>query len=94
MAVAVMGKMIRLDKFLVEMDRGSRSQIKEAAKKGRILVNGKAKKRLTSRLTQIRIRLHSTVRRWHIVSLNIICFISRRAWFLLPRTNATKRWST
>lgn len=45
MAVAVMGKMIRLDKFLVEMDRGSRSQIKEAAKKGRILVNGKAKKK-------------------------------------------------
>ena len=45
MAVAVMGKMIRLDKFLVEMDRGIRSQIKEAAKKGRIQVNGKVEKK-------------------------------------------------
>lgn len=35
-----MGKAIRLDKYLVEMDKGSRSQIKEAAKKGRIQVNG------------------------------------------------------
>lgn len=45
MAVAIVGKPIRLDKFLVEMDRGSRSQIKEAAKKGRILVNGEPEKR-------------------------------------------------
>lgn len=35
-----MGKMMRLDKFLTEMNRGSRSQIREAAKKGRIEVNG------------------------------------------------------
>lgn len=40
-----MGKSIRLDKFLVEMDRGSRSQIKEAAKKGRIQVNGQVEKK-------------------------------------------------
>jgi len=40
MAVAIMGKPIRLDKFLVEMNKGSRSQIKEAAKKSRIQVNG------------------------------------------------------
>ena len=32
--------MLRLDKFLVEMGKGSRSQIKEMAKKGRIQVNG------------------------------------------------------
>lgn len=31
---------IRLDKFLVEMGRGTRSQIKEMARKGRISVNG------------------------------------------------------
>lgn len=37
--------MIRLDKFLVEMNKGSRSQIKEAAKKGRIQVNGAAEKK-------------------------------------------------
>ncbi len=38
--VAEMGKGIRLDKYLADMDRGSRSQIREAAKKGRIQVNG------------------------------------------------------
>jgi len=45
MAVAIMGKLIRLDKFLVEMNKGSRSQIKEAAKKGRIQVNGQVEKK-------------------------------------------------
>ena len=40
MAVAVMAKLIRLDKYLVEMNKGSRTQIKDAAKKGRIQVNG------------------------------------------------------
>ena len=40
-----MAKMIRLDKFLVDMNRGSRSQIKEAAKKGRIQVNGQVEKK-------------------------------------------------
>ena len=33
MAVAVMAKLIRLDKYLVEMNKGSRTQIKDAAKK-------------------------------------------------------------
>ena len=32
---------MRLDKFLGEMGVGSRSQIKEMARKGRILVKGK-----------------------------------------------------
>jgi len=40
-----MAKAIRLDKFLVEMDKGSRSQIKGAAKKGRIQVNGQTEKK-------------------------------------------------
>ncbi len=40
-----MAKTIRLDKFLVEMNKGSRSQIKDAAKKGRILVNGETEKK-------------------------------------------------
>lgn len=35
-----MKKAIRLDRFLSEMGKGSRTQIKEAAKKGRIQVNG------------------------------------------------------
>lgn len=40
-----MGKPIRLDKFLVEMNQGSRSQIKDAAKKGRIRINGEPEKK-------------------------------------------------
>ena len=39
-----MGKMIRLDKYLVEMGIGTRSQIKEAAKKGRVRVDGVVEK--------------------------------------------------
>ncbi len=34
-----MGKEIRLDKYLADMGKGTRSQIKEAARKGRIKVN-------------------------------------------------------
>ncbi|MCD8083356.1 MAG: pseudouridine synthase, partial [Clostridiales bacterium] len=40
-----MAKAIRLDRFLSEMNRGSRSQIREAARKGRILVNGVPEKK-------------------------------------------------
>lgn len=40
-----MDAQIRLDKFLVEMNQGTRTQIKEAAKKGRIQVNGEVIKR-------------------------------------------------
>lgn len=40
-----MGTSIRLDKFLTEMGKGSRSQVKEAAKKGRIQVNGAVEKK-------------------------------------------------
>lgn len=36
---------MRLDKFLGEMGAGSRSQIKEMARKGRILVNGQVEKK-------------------------------------------------
>lgn len=35
-----MGKEMRLDKYLADMGKGSRSQIKEAARKGRIQING------------------------------------------------------
>jgi len=37
--------MIRLDKYLADMSQGTRSQIKEAARKGRILVNGQVEKK-------------------------------------------------
>ena len=35
-----MGKEMRLDKYLADMGKGTRSQIKEAARKGRIQING------------------------------------------------------
>ena len=35
---------MRLDKFLTEMGKGSRSQVKEFARKGRIQVNGQTVK--------------------------------------------------
>lgn len=35
-----MSKMMRLDKYLSDMNKGSRSQIRDAAKRGRICVNG------------------------------------------------------
>ena len=45
MAVDVMADLIRLDKYLVEMGLGTRSQIKDAAKKGRIQVDGVVEKK-------------------------------------------------
>lgn len=39
-----MNKQIRLDKFLSEMKKGTRREIKEAAKRGRIIVNGSVEK--------------------------------------------------
>lgn len=35
-----MGKMLRLDKFLTDMKKGSRSQVKELIRKGRVSVDG------------------------------------------------------
>ena len=40
-----MAKLMSLDKYLVEMNKGSRTQIKDAAKKGRIQVNGVPEKK-------------------------------------------------
>ncbi len=40
-----MGNEMRLDKFLADMGKGTRSQIKEAARKGRIQVNGAVMKK-------------------------------------------------
>ena len=50
MAVAVMGEIMRLDKFLADMGKGSRSQVKEAGKKGRIYVNGQVEKILKRKI--------------------------------------------
>lgn len=46
-----MGGLIRLDKYLGEMGLGTRSQLKEAARKGRILVNGQVEKRTDRKIS-------------------------------------------
>ena len=55
MAVDVMAQ-LRLDKYLADMGIGTRSQIKEAAKKGRIQVNGQTEKKPTGRSRRETIR--------------------------------------
>ena len=50
MAVDVMAQ-LRLDKYLADMGIGTRSQIKEAAKKGRIQVNGQTEKKPDRKIT-------------------------------------------
>ena len=42
---------LRLDKYLADMGIGTRSQIKEAAKKGRIQVNGQTEKKTDRKIT-------------------------------------------
>ena len=50
MAVDVMAQ-LRLDKYLADMGIGTRSQIKEAAKKGRIQVNRQTEKKTDRKIT-------------------------------------------
>lgn len=52
-----MAGQIRLDKYLGEMGIGSRSQLKEAAKKGRILVNGEVEKKTERKIDPERDRV-------------------------------------
>lgn len=46
----MMGKKIRLDRFLAEMGKGSRAKIRQAAKKGRIQVNGRVEIRTDTKI--------------------------------------------
>ena len=45
-----MEKEIRLDKFLADMGRGTRSQIKEAVRKGRVQINGEIVKQADKKI--------------------------------------------
>ena len=45
-----MGKEMRLDKYLADMGKGTRSQIKEAARKGRIQINGVIEKKADTKV--------------------------------------------
>ncbi|MDO4268205.1 MAG: pseudouridine synthase, partial [Eubacteriales bacterium] len=46
-----MEKLIRLDKYLADMGKGTRSQIRDAAKKGRISVNGQTEKKTDRKIS-------------------------------------------
>lgn len=48
-----MDKRIRLDRFLADMGKGSRSQIRQAAKKGRIQVNGCTEKQTDRKIDPV-----------------------------------------
>lgn len=52
-----MEKEIRLDRFLADMGKGSRSQIREAAKKGRIQVNGQIERKAERKIAPDRDRV-------------------------------------
>ena len=54
-----MDKKIRLDRFLADMGVGTRSQIRDMAKKGRIEVNG-----VTVRKTDEKIQAGRDIVRW------------------------------
>ena len=58
-----MGKMLRLDKFLTEMQKGTRSQVKELIRKGRVTVDGQTCREAEKKIDpeQMEIGLDGTV---------------------------------
>ena len=64
---------MRLDKFLVEMGKGSRSQIKEMAKKGRIQVNGTVIKATDGKIDPEKDVVLLTDSRFLMHTQNILC---------------------
>lgn len=66
-------KDLRLDKFLTEMGKGSRSQVKTYISKGRVTVNGEIIKRPEYKISPEMILLTSKAKRLIIPSGNIIC---------------------
>lgn len=66
-------KDLRLDKFLTEMGKGSRSQVKTYISKGRVTVNGEIIKRPEYKISPERILLTLKVKRLIIPGGNIIC---------------------
>ena len=86
-----MAKLMRLDKYLVEMNKGSRTQIKDAAKKGRIQVNGVPEKKTERKIDPETDEVTLTARRSATGLWNILCFTSRRALFPRQKTSVTRR---
>ena len=65
------GKSIRLDRFLAEMKQGTRSQVKEMIRKGRVLVDGTVC--LTGKYSRTKPGLHWMDSRLAGQTRNIIC---------------------
>lgn len=82
---------MRLDKFLGEMGKGTRSQIKEMVRKGRIMVNGMAEKSRNEKSIRKPMKLPWTAAKLHIRPLNTICCTNLRVWFLPQKTAVTRR---
>ncbi len=66
-------KDLRLDKFLTEMGKGSRSQVKTYISKGRVTVNGEIIKRPEYKISPEKDVVNSKAKRLIIPSGNIIC---------------------
>ena len=64
------GKSIRLDRFLAEMKQGTRSQVKEMIRKGRVLVDAAS---LTGKYSRTKPGLHWMDSRLAGQTRNIIC---------------------
>ena len=72
-----MGTM-RLDKFLVEMKKGSRSEVKKLIKSGRVTVDGRTVGNRNKSLTRNERRSPWMARRCPTLPLNTLCSTSLR----------------
>lgn len=82
---------MRLDKFLVEVGQGSRTEVKQLLKKKQVSVNGKIE---TSPKTQIDEKVDQVICRGQNLSYEntfITCLINQKGSFLQPRTIIIKR---
>ena len=71
---------MRLDKFLGEMGYGTRTQIKEMVRKGRVQVNGQVIKAPESKLAPETDQVMVDQAWWDMPGWNITCLISPRVW--------------
>ena len=87
-----MKELMRLDKYLAEMGQGTRSQIKEMARKGRITVNSVTEKKSDRKISPLPMRSPWMGGSWPMQSTNITCSINRRALSPQRKTDGTGRF--
>ena len=71
--------MIRLDKYLCEMEAGTRSEVKAFIKKGRVTVNGETAKSPEQKVDETKDTVTLDGHSFPIRNIFIICCISRQA---------------